>query len=75
MQKEIQVYYTVNSKEYWDNFLIWENLGISKSELQSLENFLAFPQNEIMFFQNRKLYSLDGINSYLKTLLEIEEKN
>ncbi len=75
MQKEIQVYYTVNSKEYWDNFLIRENLGISKSELQSLENFLAFPQNEIMFFQNRKLYSLDGINSYLKTLLEIEEKN
>ena len=74
MQKQIQVYYTVNSKEYWDNFLIRENLGISKSELQSLENFLAFPQNEIMFFQNRKLYSLDGINSYLKTLLEIEEK-
>ena len=74
MQKEIQVYYTVNSKEYWDNFLIRENLGISKSELQSLENFLAFPQNEIMFFQNRKLYSLDGINNYLKTLLEIEEK-
>jgi len=69
------VYYTINNKEYWDNFLIRENLGISKSELQSLENFLAFPQNEIIFFQNRKLYSLDGINNYLKQLLEIEEQN
>jgi hypothetical protein len=70
----MQVFYTINNKEYWDKFLIRENLGISKSELQSLENFLAFPQNEIIFFQNRKLYSLDGISNYLKTLLEIEQK-
>lgn len=74
MQKEMEVFYTINNKEYWDNYLIRENLGISKSGLQSLEKFLAFPQNEITYFQNRKLYSLYGINNYLKTLLEIEEK-
>ena len=74
MQKEMEVFYTINNKEYWDNYLIRENLGISKSGLQSLEKFLAFPPNEITYFQNRKLYSLYGINNYLKTLLEIEQK-
>jgi hypothetical protein len=72
MQKEMEVFYTVNNKEYWDSYLIRENLGISKSGLQSLEKFLAFPQHEILYFQNRKLYSLEGISKYLQRLIEIE---
>jgi hypothetical protein len=70
----MKIYYTINDKLFMDNYLLRENLGLSKSELQQLMNTYHFPEDEIFTIQNKKLYSLDGMNNYLEMILEINGK-
>ena len=69
----MKIYYEINGKRYFDNFLIRENLGLNKSEIQHLMKKYHFPEKEVIKLQNKKLYSLIGLNDYIETLINGNE--
>ena len=70
----MEIYYLINEKKYFDNFLIRENLGLNKSEIQHLMKRYNFPEKEVIKLQNKKLYSLTGLNEYIERLLDGNER-
>jgi len=70
----MEIYYLINEKKYFDNFLIRENLGLNKSEIQHLMKRYHFPEKEVIKLQNKKLYSLTGLNEYIERLLDGNER-
>ena len=69
----MEIYYEINGKKYFDNFLIRQNLGLNKSEIQHLMRNYHFPEKEIIKLQNKKLYSLTGLNNYIETIINENE--
>jgi len=70
----MKIYYTINGKLYLDNFLLRKNLGLTKNEIQKLMNTYHFPEDETFTIQNKKLYSLNGMNDYLENILKLNGK-
>ena len=66
--------YVINGKEYLDTTMLRNELKLTKSQFQYLERTYPFPIEETLAYQNKKLYSIEGITSYLEKVLEIEEK-
>ena len=67
-----QINYVINGKDYLDATMLRNELKITKSQFQYLERTYPFPTDEVQVYQNKKLYSIEGITSYLEKLLEIE---
>ena len=68
-----QINYVLNGKDYLDATMLRNELKITKSQFQYLERNYPFPIEETQAYQNKKLYSIEGITSYLEKVLEIEE--
>jgi len=66
----MDIYYLIDEKKYLDNFQLRERLNMNKSEIQKLFETYQFPNDEIVRIQNKKLYSLNGLNEYIEMLLE-----
>jgi hypothetical protein len=64
------IYYLVNNKKYFDNYMLREKLQLSKSTLQCLMKDYSFRENQIIKVQNKKLYSVDGVTDFLKKITE-----
>ena len=64
------IYYLVNNKKYFDNYMLREKLQLSKSTLQCLMKDHSFMENQIIKVQNKKLYSVDGVTDFLKQITE-----
>ena len=69
----MEIYYEIDGKKYFDNFLIRQNLGLNKSEIQHLMRSYHFPEKEVIKLQNKKLYSLTGLNNYIETIINENE--
>lgn len=70
----MEIYYLINGIKYMDTYLLKEKLELNKSELQSIMNRHPFPENEIIKLQNKKLYSLNGLNDYIEKLVNENER-
>ncbi len=70
----MDIYYLINGKKYLDNYLLREQLQLNRSEIQKLMIAHPFPKDEIIYIQNKKLYSLSAIHSFIKTLLNEHER-
>lgn len=70
----MSVNYVINGKEYLDALTLRQELRLSKSEFQYLERTYPFPKEEIIEYKNMKLYSIDGLMSYLSSVVAFEEK-
>ncbi len=68
-----QINYVLNGKDYLDATMLRNELKITKSQFQYMERNYPFPIEETQAYQNKKLYSIEGITSYLEKVLEIEE--
>ena len=68
-----QINYVINGKEFLDATMLRNELKITKSQFQYMERNYPFPIEETQAYQNKKLYSIEGITSYLEKVLEIEE--
>ena len=68
-----QINYVLNGKEFLDATMLRNELKLTKSQFQYLERNYPFPIEETQAYQNKKLYSIEGITSYLEKVLEIEE--
>jgi hypothetical protein len=66
----MEICYLINGKKYLDNYLLREQLKLNRSEIQKLLIAHPFPKDEIINIQNKKLYALSAIHSFIKTLLE-----
>jgi hypothetical protein len=64
------IYYVIDNKNYTDGYLIRESLGISKSAFQFLIGHYGIEQSEIVYLQNRKLYSIESIQKLIKRINE-----
>lgn len=68
-----QINYVINGKEFLDATMLRNELKLTKSQFQYLERNYPFPSEETQVYQNKKLYSIEGIKSYLEKVLKIEE--
>ena len=66
--------YVVNNIEYFDAYMIKEQLDLTKSEWQHLLNMYPFPESQIIRLQNKKLYSAQALTEYLEAVMAFEEK-
>ena len=66
----MEIYYLINDKKYLDNYQLREQLQLNKSEIQKLMETYHFPENEVVKIQNKRLFSLNGLNEYIEMLLE-----
>ena len=69
----IQINYVVNGKDYLDTRMVRNELKITKSQFQYMEKNNPFPESEILLYQNKKLYSIEGLKTYLEKLMKYEE--
>lgn len=70
-----EMYYLVNEKKYYDNYMIRQRLQISKAVLQGLMKRYEFKTADIVFIQNKKLYSIDGFVEFANKLVnDINER-
>jgi hypothetical protein len=70
----MDIYYEINGKRYMDNYIIRQRFKMNKWELQQLMNTYPFPDKEVMKIQNKNLYSLKGLQDYIETILENNER-
>jgi hypothetical protein len=70
----MEIYYLIDGKKYLDNYQLREQLQLNKSEIQKLMEVYAFPKNETFNIQNKKLYSLSGITSFIELILKKNEE-
>ena len=70
----MEIYYLINGEKYMDTFLLRDKLELNKSELQHLMRNFNFPENEILKLQNKKLYSVKGLNEYIEMLIKNNER-
>jgi hypothetical protein len=66
----MDIFYLINGKKYLDNYQLRQRLQLNKSEIQKIMDCYPFPGNEVVKIQNKKLYSLNGLNEYLEMILE-----
>lgn len=69
----MDIYYLINDKKYMDTYLLREKLELNKSQLQQVMKVYQFPQSEVVNIQNKKLYSLNGLNEFIEMILESNE--
>lgn len=68
----MRMYYMVGNKKYLDNFMIRQQLTISKSLFQQLTR-KYIKSNEVIKIQNKHLYSIDSIIDVLKKVVKENE--
>ena len=66
----MKIYYIINGEKFLDNYQLREQLQLNKSEIQKLMETYHFPENEVVKIQNKRLFSLNGLNEYIEMLLE-----
>ena len=70
----MEIYYLINGEKYMDTYLLRNKLELNKSELQHLMRNFTFPENEVLKLQNKKLYSVKGLNEYIEMLIKNNER-
>jgi len=69
------MYYLVNEKKYYDNYMIRQRFQLSKSVLQGLMKRYEFQNDEVVKIQNKKLYSIDAFVEFANKLVnDVNEK-
>jgi hypothetical protein len=69
----MEIYYLIDGEKYMDTFLLRDKLELSKSELQHLMTKHNFPEKDVIKIQNKKLYSVNGLNGYIQMLINGNE--
>jgi hypothetical protein len=70
-----EMYYLVNEKKYYDNYMIRQRFQLSKSVLQGLMKRYEFQNDEVVKIQNKKLYSIDAFVEFANKLVnDVNEK-
>ena len=70
-----EMYYLVNEKKYYDNYMIRQRFQLSKLVLQGLMKRYEFKNDEVVKIQNKKLYSIDAFVEFANKLVnDINEK-
>jgi hypothetical protein len=70
----MKMYYLVGNKRYLDNYMIREQLTISKSLFQHISR-KYLKTNEVIKIQNKHLYSIESIVDVLKKVVKANEKH
>jgi hypothetical protein len=68
----MRMYYIVENKKYLDNFMIRQQLTISKSLFQQLTR-KYIQSDEVIKIQNKHLYSIESILNGLKKVVKENE--
>lgn len=68
----MRMYYMVGNKKYLDNFMIRQQLTISKSLFQQLTR-KYIQSDEVIKIQNKHLYSIESILDGLKKVVKENE--
>ena len=68
----MRMYYMVENKKYLDNFMIRQQLTISKSLFQQLTRKYIL-SDEVIKIQNKQLYSIESILNGLKKVVKENE--
>lgn len=68
----MRMYYMVGNKKYLDNFMIRQQLTISKSLFQQLTR-KYIQTDEVIKIQNKHLYSIESILDGLKKVVRDNE--
>jgi hypothetical protein len=68
----MRMYYMVENKKYLDNFMIRQQLTISKSLFQQLTRKYIL-SDEVIKIQNKHLYSIESILNGLKKVVKENE--
>jgi hypothetical protein len=68
----MRMYYMVENKKYLDNFMIRQQLTISKSLFQQLTR-KHIQSDEVIKIQNKHLYSIESILDVLKKVVKENE--
>jgi hypothetical protein len=71
----MEIHYLVNNKKYLDVYMIQKRLSITKSFFQNITKNHPNIENEALFIQNRKLYSIDSILKTIKNIKNEYEHN
>lgn len=70
----MEIYYLINGKKYMDTYQLRDKLEVNKSELQRIMNLHRFPDSEVIQLQNKKLYSVKGLNRFIQKLMKLNDR-
>jgi hypothetical protein len=62
----MRICYLINGSRYYDEAMLRERIGLSKSSLHVLLTNNIIKPTDIIFYQNRMLVSLDNIKTFIK---------